>query len=103
MASKLVEAPGIESPVTSAPIVAQSSGKDPLEATRDDAERREISASRFGADPVKIEDADAAIRVAAKTAIDAHDYRRARALLDLLDVKRSEAAPLTLVQSRPSK
>jgi hypothetical protein len=40
-------------------------------------------------------EAHAAIRVAAKTAIDAGDYRRAGALLDLLESKR-EWAPLVL-------
>jgi hypothetical protein len=88
-AAKLVEAPGIESPVTYAPIVAQSGGKEASDATLDDAERREVSACRGGSGPVTRADADAAIWAAAKTAIDAADYPRARALIDLLDTKRS--------------
>ena len=98
-----MEAPGIESPVTFAPIVAQSSETAARDAARHDAERRDASASRVRSEPVTMEEADAAIRVAAMTAIDARDYRRARALLDLLEGKQTESVPLALVQSRPSK
>jgi hypothetical protein len=99
----MVEAPGIESPDTSAPIVTVSSGKEASDTTRDDADRREVSASRLGSDQATMADADAAIRAAAKTAIDAGDYRRARALLDLLDAHRSEAPALALVRRTTSR
>jgi hypothetical protein len=45
-------------------------------------------------------DADAAIRAAAKIAIDAADYGRARALLDLLDARPSLAPVSTLAPMR---
>jgi hypothetical protein len=75
---------------TSAPIVAESSGKDADRATSDDARRREVSAS-----------VDDAIRTAAKLAID-HGDARARDLLDLLDVKPQPASvtPLVVVRDR---
>ena len=98
-----MEAPGIESPVTSAPIVAEGSGEHARNTTRGDADRLEVSASRLGSEPVSMEDADDAIRMAAKTAIDARDYRRARALLDLLEAKQCDMPPLVLVQSQPSR
>ena len=74
----MVEAPGIESPDTSAAIVEERRGSDADWATEDDAKRREVSAS-------VAPDVDGAIRAAAKLAIDAGDLKRARALLDLLD------------------
>ncbi len=48
---------------------------------------------------VTMADADAAIRAAAKVAIDAGDYGRARALIDLLAPK----PPCTPVESLPVK
>jgi hypothetical protein len=76
-----VEAPGIEPRDTYVPIVAKRREDDADRATKDDARRREVSAST----PMS---ADEAIRLAAKLAIDAGDLARARALLDLLDVER---------------
>ncbi len=90
-----VQAPGIETPVASAPIVASTSEKQARGATRDDADRREVSASGVGSClVVTTADVDASIRVAAKTAIDAGDYSRVRALLELLDAKRTEVPAL---------
>jgi hypothetical protein len=84
-----VEAPGIEPPNTYVPIVAKRRENDADRATKDDAKRREVSASM----PMS---PDEAIRVAAKLAIDAGDLSRARALLDLLDVERPAALVATL-------
>lgn len=59
-------------------------------ATEDDERRRVVSAVPATSDE--------AIRVAAKVAIDAGEYERARALLDLLEVRAQAATvvPLTL-------
>ena len=79
-----MEASGIEPPATGAPIVVNSRENDATDATKGDAKRREVSAS--GAPGVvTAADVDAAIRTAAKVAIDAGDYRRVRTLLDLLE------------------
>ena len=80
----LVEAPGIEPPATGLPRVANSRESDAKDATKDDAKRREVSASD-ARNLVIPADVDEAIRTAAKVAIDAGDYRRARALVDLLE------------------
>jgi hypothetical protein len=71
------------------PIVAKRREDDADLATKDDARRREVSAST----PMS---PDEAIRVAAKIAIVAGDFARARALLDLLEVER-RTFPTTLV------
>lgn len=89
----LVEAPGIESPATSGPIVANRSEQDADRAAPGDATRPQVSASA-----TEPPDTDTAIRAAAKVAIDAGDYCRARALLDLVDAKPS--APLTLASRK---
>ena len=47
-------------------------------------------------------DTDAAIRMAAKVAIDAGDYRRARALIDLLETKPAEKTPIVALASKRS-
>lgn len=75
---------------TSASCVAKSGLNDADRATSDDAKQPEVSAS-----------VDEAIRTAAKLAIDLSD-RRARALLDLLDVKPQPASvtPLVVVRDR---
>jgi len=70
---------------------------DALNTTRDDARRRVVSASSGPVVPNRERpatpaDVDAAIRRAAKLAIDARDYRRARALLDVLEARSSHAA-----------
>jgi hypothetical protein len=90
----LVEAPGIEPRDTYAPIVAKRREDDADRATKDDVKRREVSALV----PMNV---DEAIRVATKLAIDAGDFVRARALLDLLDVDEVPAsvARLTLRKS----
>jgi hypothetical protein len=45
-------------------------------------------------------DTDAAIRTAAKVAIDAGDYRRARALIDLLETKTAERTMISVLASK---
>jgi hypothetical protein len=47
--------------------------------------------------------ADEAIRVAAKVAIDAGDFTRARALIDLLDVGRRPASVAILTPRKSSR
>ena len=88
-----MEAPGIEPPATSARNVAKGRENDADRATKDDAKRREVSASM----PMTV---DEAIRIATKLAIDAGNFIRARALLDLLDVGRS--APIAILTRRKS-
>ena len=90
----VVEAPGIEPRDTSVRSVVKRRANDADLATKDDAKRREVSAST----PMS---ADDAIRVAAKLAIDAGDFARARALLDLLDVERS-TMPIAILTPRKS-
>lgn len=93
-----MEAPGIESPATSAPSVADRRVNDTDSATEPHASRPDVSAST----PL---DTDAAIRSATKLAIDADDVDRARALLDLLDAKPrpSLARVVTLATRRPPR
>ena len=74
----MVEAPGIEPPGPSVPIVAKGREDDADRATQVDSRQREVSALA----PMS---PDEAIRLAAKLAIDAGDVARARALLDLLE------------------
>jgi hypothetical protein len=79
-----VEAPGIEPPAPSARRVVESGGNDAKPVTQDDVKRRDVSASTVSP-ATTVSEVDAAVRATAKLAIDAGDYRRARALLDLLD------------------
>jgi hypothetical protein len=72
-----VELTGIESGETSAPNVVNRRVDDAKQVTQDDERRREVPASPMSSDD--------AIRVAAKAAIDANEYDRARALLELLN------------------
>jgi hypothetical protein len=65
-----VEAPGIESGETSGPNVVRRSEKDADQATQGDQTLRGVSAF-----PTTM---DEAIRLAAKVAIDAGEYERAR-------------------------
>ena len=89
-----MEAPGIEPRDTSVRRVVKRREDDADRATKDDVKRREVSA-------LKPMNADEAIRVAAKLAIDAGDLTRARALLDLLDVEQ-RAAPVAILTPRKS-
>ena len=82
---------GVEPRATCVRNVAKRRENDADRATKDDARRREVSAST----PMS---PDEAIRVAAKLAIDAGDLTRARALLDLLDVE-SRIAPIAHARS----
>jgi hypothetical protein len=91
-----VEAPGIEPRDTSVPSVAKRRVEDADLATQDDERRREVSALA----PMS---ADEAIRVAAKVAIDAGDFTRARALIDLLDVGRRPASVAILTPRKSSR
>jgi hypothetical protein len=77
---------------TSASDVADRRENDADRATEGDTRQPRVSASRA--------DADAAIRTAAKAAIDAGDLTRARALLELLDAKPRPAPLLTLATVR---
>ena len=95
-----MEAPGIEPPATASSRVANSRENDARDATKDDAKRREVSASIPPAAPATAADTDAAIRVAAKVAIDAGDYRRARALIELLEAKEMEKMPVVALASK---
>jgi hypothetical protein len=90
----LVEAPGIEPRDTSVRNVAKRREDDAERATKDDAKRREVSASM----PMS---ADEAIGVAAKLAIDAGDFARARAMLDLLGLERHRP-PIAILAPRKS-
>jgi hypothetical protein len=90
-----VEAPGIESPTTSAPSVVDRRVDDADQATKGDAKPREVSASTR----TSIDDA---IRTGVKLAIDEGDLARAHALLDLLLLARPPVAPVvTLVRRKP--
>src|SRR5256885_13937269 len=102
MPRNLVKAPGIEPPSTGASRVANRRENDAEDATKDDAKRREVSASGTSA-VVTEDDVDAAIRTAATVAVDAGDHRRARALLDLLESSATAGAerPVRLL-ARPA-
>jgi hypothetical protein len=95
-----VEAPGIEPTATSAPSVANGRENDEGRATQDDSRQRGVSASTDRTRGATTGDADAAIRAAAKVAIDAGDLERARALLDLLDARPAAATVVTLASRR---
>jgi hypothetical protein len=94
LSSSRVEAPGIETPETSGATGVDRRRSDADRATQDDSKRREVLASAH--------DVDAAIRGAAKVAIDAGDLVRARALLDLLDAKPPAESVLTLAGRKPA-
>ena len=87
-----MEAPGIEPTGTSAPIVADRRETDAEDATQDDSKPLEVSALAAGgrrpAD-TGFPDPDEALKVAIVAAVWAGDTGRARALLDVLDVKPS--------------
>lgn len=85
----------IESAQTHAPIVVNRRLDDAEETTKDDQTRREVSASG----PVSTDDA---IRLAAKLAVDADDLDRARALLDLLELKPRSASVLPVAANVPA-
>jgi hypothetical protein len=98
-------------PPTSWPIVATRLEKDAGQATHDDGKQLRVSAlSGSGAVPstaparVTTSDADDAIRAAAKVAIDARDYSRARGLLDLLEAgtRGASVTPLAAVARSPN-
>jgi len=95
-----VEAPGIEPPATGASRVANSRENDATDATKDDPKRPEVSASLPPAAPATDADTDAAIRAAVRVALDAADYRRARALIDLLETKLPEKTPIVAFASK---
>ena len=87
-----MEAPGIEPTGTSAPIVADRRETDAEDATQDDSKPLEVSAlSAGGRRPAGtgFPDPDEALKVAIVAAVWAGDTGRARALLDVLDVKPS--------------
>jgi hypothetical protein len=90
----LVGARGFESDDTSVLNVAGRRGNGEESATEDDETRRGVSAVPATSDE--------AIRVAAKVAIDVGEYERARALLDLLEVRPRAATvvPLPLRRGR---
>jgi hypothetical protein len=94
-AKKEVEALGIETRDTSAPSAADRRENVEKDTTQDDAKQREGSASP--------DTTDEAIRKAAKVAIDAYDYTRARALLDLRDAKPRKATVTSLAAVRDHK
>jgi hypothetical protein len=96
----LVEAPGIESPDTSKPIVVDRCENDPDRATETDAKPRDGSALADAPPGRTTTDTDAAIRVAAKVAIEAGELARAHALLDLLAAKPAVAAPVIALAAR---
>ena len=89
----MVEAPGIETPAPSATCVASGGGKDAEETTPGDATEPRISASLAVSGASSTVDVDAAIRTAAKVAIDAGDFGRAKALLDLLSQRMATVTP----------
>ena len=89
-----MKAQGIELGDTYVRNVAKRRVDDADRATQDDARRREVSASM----PMS---ADEAIRVAAKLAIDAGDFARARSLLDLLELER-RTGPVAILAPRKS-
>jgi hypothetical protein len=64
MSSGRVEAPGIESPTTSAPCVVDRRENDADPATQDDAKRPEVSALSASADPVEAAISQALYRAA---------------------------------------
>ena len=87
-----MEAPGIEPPGTSAPIVVDRRETDAEDATQDDSKPLEVSAlSAGGRGPVGtgFPDPDEALKMAIVAAVSAGDIGRARALLNILDVKPS--------------
>jgi hypothetical protein len=94
-----VEAPGIESSETSGPGVVESRESVVEHATQDDAKRRGVSALS-APQIVTGADVDVAVRAAAKVAIDARDYGRARVLIDLLDPKSGTVVSLTAKQAQ---
>jgi hypothetical protein len=95
-----VEAPGIESRAPSALCVAFGGGKTRKERPAATARKTRLSASSAASGASSTADVDSAIRTAAKIAIDAGDFGRATALLDMLTPKVAIVTPLNAVRER---
>ncbi len=100
-----VEAPGIESPVTSAPIVITGGENHVENATRPDAEQPAVSASQMATVSLSALalGPDGTLKLAIIAAVQVGDTRRARALLDVLELGPRPAAVTPLVAVRDLK